>query len=151
MSCSRIVSAVVIGLASASAAHAAEHKLYFVGNGFFPETVYADTGDVVHVINMSVNTSTVTLTGDVAVADPLCGDPDKWKDLDPDCDNGWGNNTPTDDVISDTAALTLAVNEETAFIVKASTDPLTVTGRSGATNAKYSGVIATNQNPNLGF
>ena len=75
------------------AAQAQTHRVFFVGNGFFPEVQYAATGDIIELVNSAVSTASLRVQGGIDIGPANCTNPDQWEDGHPDCDAGAGNNT----------------------------------------------------------
>lgn len=110
---------------------AEEQRIYFVGNGFFPDFTYAEWGDAFTLTNYHNAPATITMTGAVEI-------------------DGDG-----DDVADDGYTITLAENESVRFVVqndgiRGYEVILDASSVNGGVAAEYLGLLSFDDDPYLG-
>lgn len=113
---------------------AEEHLFVFIGDGFFPEIVYADPADDIRLVNRHNVAATITLTGDVEL----------YNDGDDISDDGYTITMNPGDEIRFEADNN---NEAGGFNVIIAASNVGGTG----TNAAYNGTVSFDEEPDLGF
>ena len=113
---------------------AEEHLFVFVGDGFFPEIVYAEPADDIRLVNWHNVSATITLTGDVEL----------YNDGDDVSDDGYTVVLNVGDEIRFEADND---NEAGGFNVIITASNVGGTG----TDAAFTGTVSFDEEPDLGF
>ncbi|MCB1334626.1 MAG: hypothetical protein KDK26_13495 [Roseivivax sp.] len=141
-----IAALAAVSFLTVTAAHAAEQRVYFVGNGFFPANVYAAPGDIIRVTNMHTSNSQISVASNLALTTPDCNEINWLKDGNLDCNAGAGNNNGL------TGSITLSPSSQVRFYVLLG-GLVTLTGKrsSGGSfvNAAHNSTVYTDRLPTL--